>query len=82
MWQETLRGIGALVFIFGVGVIAWAVARYIRRGTPPSDPKEEVVEWRSQILGWISAALFRECAYCLEVPRAHTCTKSERGFRK
>lgn len=71
-----------MVFVFGVGVGAWAVDKYIRYSTPPLDPQEEVVEWRSQVLGWISAALFRECVYCVEIPRAHTCTKSERGSRK
>ncbi|EJF61077.1 PQ-loop-domain-containing protein [Dichomitus squalens] len=58
VWQDGLRYIAAMVFVFGVGVGAWAVDKYIRYSTPPLDPQEEVVEWRSQVLGWISAALF------------------------
>ncbi|KAH9932682.1 PQ-loop-domain-containing protein [Epithele typhae] len=47
----------ALGFVFAVGVLAWAVDRELHRDSPRSKP-DEVVEWRSQVLGWISAALF------------------------
>ncbi|OBZ71367.1 putative vacuolar amino acid transporter YPQ1 [Grifola frondosa] len=36
---------------------AWAVDDYIHRGVPRSKPAE-VIEWRSQLLGWISAVMF------------------------
>lgn len=82
VWQEALKYAAALLFVFGVGVVAWGVDKWTRKGTPPSNPEDEVAEWRSQVLGWISAALFRECVYCLEVFQTHSCAKSERGFRK
>ena len=63
-WRETLMFAGALLFVFAVGVAAWVVDRHIHRDSPRSRP-DEVVEWRSQILGWLSAALFRECVCCL-----------------
>ena len=50
----------AMVFVFSVGVVAWAIDGYLHRDVPRQKP-DEVVEWRSQVLGWISAALFREC---------------------
>ena len=59
LWRDALKFAAALAFVFGVGVVAWAVDKHLHRGRPRSKP-EEVVEWRSQILGWISAALFRE----------------------
>ncbi|KAI1793249.1 PQ-loop-domain-containing protein [Ganoderma leucocontextum] len=58
VWQEALKYVAALLFVFGVGVVAWGVEKWTRKGTPPSNPEDEVAEWRSQVLGWISAALF------------------------
>ncbi|KAI0662085.1 PQ-loop-domain-containing protein [Cubamyces menziesii] len=57
MSKDTLKFVSALLFVFGVGLAAWAVDRHIHRGMPRTRP-EEVIEWRSQLLGWISAALF------------------------
>ncbi|EMD39517.1 hypothetical protein CERSUDRAFT_111836 [Gelatoporia subvermispora B] len=48
---------GALLFVFAVGVAAWAVDENIHGGQPRSQP-EEVFEWRSQVLGWISAVMY------------------------
>ncbi|KAI0670993.1 PQ-loop-domain-containing protein [Trametes maxima] len=57
MSKETLKFVTALLFVFAVGVAAWAVDRHLHRDNPRQKP-EEVIEWRSQCLGWISAALF------------------------
>ncbi|KAI0755179.1 PQ-loop-domain-containing protein [Daedaleopsis nitida] len=57
VWGETLKFAVALLFVFAVGVAAWAVDRHVHENAPRSKP-EEAIEWRSQILGWISAALF------------------------
>ena len=65
-WKETLKFTTALLFVFVVGVAAWVVDRHLHKDAPRSKP-EEVIEWRGQILGWLSAALFRECVPCLEV---------------
>ncbi|KAI0770483.1 PQ-loop-domain-containing protein [Fomes fomentarius] len=56
-WKETLKFATALVFVFGVGVAAWAIDRHVYKNRPRSKPVE-VIEWRSQVLGWLSAALF------------------------
>jgi len=48
---------GALLFVFAVGLTAWVVDDYTHGDTPRSPP-EEVMEWRSQVLGWISAVMF------------------------
>ncbi|EIW59688.1 PQ-loop-domain-containing protein [Trametes versicolor FP-101664 SS1] len=57
MSKDTLKFASALLFVFAVGVAAWAVDKHVHRDSPRSKP-EEVIEWRSQVLGWISAALF------------------------
>ena len=63
-WKETLKFTTALLFVFVVGVAAWVVDRHLHKDAPRSKP-EEVIEWRGQILGWLSAALFRECVRCI-----------------
>lgn len=48
-----------LSFIMGTGVAAWAIDEHIHKGQPRTPP-EEVLEWKSQLLGWISAVLYSE----------------------
>ncbi|CAE6415946.1 unnamed protein product [Rhizoctonia solani] len=48
-------------FIIGTGVAAWAINRLVhpRNGSEPVPPREdEVIEWRSQALGYVSAILY------------------------
>ncbi|CAE6533103.1 unnamed protein product [Rhizoctonia solani] len=48
-------------FVIGTGVAAWAINRFMhsRHGSKPVPPREdEVVEWRSQVLGYASAILY------------------------
>ncbi|GJE98492.1 PQ-loop repeat-containing protein [Phanerochaete sordida] len=47
----------ALVFVLGTGVAAWAIDEYLHRGQSREQPVE-IIEWRSQLLGWISAVLY------------------------
>lgn len=47
----------ALVFVLGTGVAAWAVDEHLHQGQS-REPPAEVIEWRSQLLGWISAVLY------------------------
>ncbi|KAI0345998.1 PQ-loop-domain-containing protein [Trametopsis cervina] len=54
--QFALYG-GALAFVLGTGALSWAVDQYIHKGQPREPPKE-VFEWKSSMLGWISAALY------------------------
>jgi len=55
--NEVLKYSLYLVFIFAAGIVAWMIDMKVRGPRLPSEP-ESVVEWRSQILGWVSAALF------------------------
>ncbi|KAF8746600.1 PQ-loop protein, partial [Rhizoctonia solani] len=48
-------------FVIGTGVVAWAINRLVhpRDGSEPIPPREdEVLEWRSQVLGYASAILY------------------------
>ncbi|KAJ1303314.1 hypothetical protein OPQ81_011511 [Rhizoctonia solani] len=48
-------------FVIGTGMAAWAINRLIhpRYGSEPVPPREdEVLEWRSQVLGYTSAILY------------------------
>jgi len=55
--NEVLRYSLCLVFVFATGISAWAIDLKTRGPRAPSEP-EGIVEWRSQILGWVSAAAF------------------------
>ncbi|KAI0917204.1 hypothetical protein AcW1_007541 [Taiwanofungus camphoratus] len=55
--HEFARYSGALLFVFAVGLVAWIVDGYIHKDKPQSKP-DEVLEWKSQVLGWISAVMF------------------------
>ena len=46
-----------LIFVFVAGTFAWTIDSIIRGPRTPNEP-EGVVEWKSQILGWVSAAMF------------------------
>ena len=49
----------ALVFILGTGFAAWAIDEHLHKGQS-REPPTEIIEWRSQLLGWISAVLYRK----------------------
>lgn len=71
--REFAKYAGALVFVFAVGIAAWAVDEHIHRGIPRPKPDEKL-EWSSQILGWISAVMFCKCllvSCCIEFLDAH-----------
>ncbi|GBE85058.1 Probable vacuolar amino acid transporter [Sparassis crispa] len=57
MVREVIKYAGALVFVSAVGVVAWTVDEYFHKGASSSKP-DEVLEWKSQALGWASAAMF------------------------
>ncbi|KZV73803.1 PQ-loop-domain-containing protein [Peniophora sp. CONT] len=58
--RELLQYTGSIVFVVAVGVAAWAVSTKMDTGddVPPTKGAEEVIEWRSQVMGWISAVLY------------------------
>lgn len=63
--REILHYTGAVAFVVAAGVIAWAVSTQVETGddVPPTKGDEEIIEWRSQVMGWISAVLYRTHAY-------------------
>lgn len=59
MKHKILQYSAAITFICAAGVAAWAISEKLDDGSEPSDRKE-VLEWKSQLLGWLSAILFCE----------------------
>lgn len=57
--RKILQYSAAITFICAAGVVAWAISEKVVDGSEPSDRKE-VLEWKSQLLGWLSAVLFCE----------------------
>jgi len=55
--KATLQYLSALVFVVATGVVAWSVSS---RGTSEPDPRRprDVIEWKSQLIGWTSAILY------------------------
>ncbi len=56
--KQFIKYAAAVIFVSMTGVAAWAIDEHIHKNQPRSNP-EEVVEWRSQLLGWASAIMFR-----------------------
>ena len=77
IWREFVIWGGALAFVLGTGAVSWALDQYIHKGQPREPPKE-VFEWKSQVLGWISAILYRKC-HLVAVPWARTYAEGCRG---
>jgi len=57
MVKQFIKYAAIVMFVLMSGVVAWAVDERIHRNQPRSEP-EEIVEWKSQVLGWASAVLF------------------------
>ena len=57
--KQLIKYAVAIIFVSMTGVAAWAIDEHIHGNQPRSNP-EEIVEWRSQLLGLASAILFRE----------------------
>jgi len=55
--NEVLKCSLYLAFVVVAGTLAWAIDSTIRGPSIPKEP-EGVVEWKSQLLGWVSAILF------------------------
>ncbi|KAL5482435.1 RTC2 [Sanghuangporus weigelae] len=63
-WKAALRYALAMLFVIGVGMAAWFVGRRHHQGEGADPGSEEggrekdVVEWKSQVIGWTSAVLY------------------------
>jgi uncharacterized protein with PQ loop repeat len=56
--KEVLKYALALVLVCVAGVTAWAVSEHVKGDSDSTEDPEQVLEWRSQVLGWLSAILF------------------------
>ncbi|KAG8744918.1 hypothetical protein FRC12_014711, partial [Ceratobasidium sp. 428] len=59
--RRTLRYVLLFGFVIGTGIAAWAINRAMhpKNGVEPLPPREdEIIEWRSQLLGYASAVCF------------------------
>ncbi|KAI0322344.1 PQ-loop-domain-containing protein [Amylostereum chailletii] len=55
--RQILEYAGAIMFIAVTGVAAWAISEQMKADEETTRPGE-VIEWRSQLVGWISALLY------------------------
>lgn len=58
-----LKYFGALTFVCAVGALAWYLSKgadEMDNGSARGGKAKEVIEWRSQLIGWMSALLYRE----------------------
>lgn len=69
---QLLQYLAGFVFVIGTGVAAWYLTRVSHSGNQPGDgngngnadvPQKDsdILEWKSQVFGWISAAMYRVC---------------------
>lgn len=49
----------AVIFVIGTGVVAWIVARTKGNDGDDGGREEDIIEWKSQVIGWCSALLYR-----------------------
>lgn len=57
MENEVLKYSLYLIFVVASGILAWTIDMKIHGPRQPSEP-EGIIEWRSQILGWVGSAMF------------------------
>ena len=64
----------ALTFVVATGVIAWLLSRSQNESDePPASTPKDVIEWRSQALGWASALLYRKFRFGLRTTLGLRC---------
>lgn len=63
-WKAIMQYASAFAFVILTGIVAWLVSQ---RGAntdtgPEPDPRrpKDVIEWKSQVIGWTSAVLYRK----------------------
>jgi hypothetical protein len=52
-----------LAFVVAAGITAWSISRHYSVGEDPDAPAKKpkvVLEWKSQVIGWMSAVLYCE----------------------
>lgn len=64
----------ALAFVVATGIIAWLLSRSQNESDePPASTPKDVIEWRSQALGWASALLYRKSRFGLRTTLGLRC---------
>ena len=60
--KATLQYTALFAFVITTGIVAWLVSRHEETRSPedPSHRPTDVIEWRSQAIGWTSACLYRK----------------------
>lgn len=56
---KTLAYVGSVVFVILVGVVAW-ILQQEKSDSNPESGEVDIIEWKSQMFGWGSAALYRK----------------------
>ena len=58
----TFRYLALLAFVVATGVVGWLISQRGKGGPSEPDPRrpKDVIEWKSQLIGWMSATLYRE----------------------
>ena len=55
--RHVLEYIGMILCLVVAGIVAWAVSKKVQGGEAGRRP-EEIVEWKSQLMGYASAMLY------------------------
>ena len=59
--RHVLEYVGMILCLVGAGIVAWAISEKVQGPGGDEEPRpEEVVEWRSQLMGYCSAMLYCE----------------------
>jgi hypothetical protein len=53
-----LEYIGMIHCLVVAGIVAWAVSKKVQGGDAEGGRAEEIVEWKSQLMGYASAMLY------------------------
>jgi len=59
--RHVLEYVGMILCLVGAGIVAWAISQRVQGVGDDEEPRpEEVVEWKSQLMGYCSAMLYCE----------------------
>lgn len=56
--KQIIQYLLAFIFVIGTGLIAWFVSQQSADNQPDPGGQKDVIEWKSQLIGWTSATLY------------------------
>jgi len=57
--RHVLEYVGMILCLVGAGIVAWAISQKVQGVDGDEEPRpEEIVEWKSQLMGYCSAVLY------------------------